>query len=119
MEPSQIVDAARLEGTFYDDLVGLGQRAFPDLPEGEQVEKVAGFVLRYEQMWHDMRCAYYSSPYSLFLKHENGQPNPNIVPVDYLKVFGAFMKRWAARQHEGSPDGDWYKMQDEFSRLVN
>ncbi len=112
-----IVNAALRDDSIRADLLGLGTRAFPGLAEEEQLRRTARYVLLDEQMWHDMGAAWYSG-HDPFLKHRNGQPNPKLTAADYILILRGFMRRWAVTMHTGSPELDWYKMQDGMARSV-
>ena len=125
MDAKSLVEAARREDGYYSDLLGLGSRAFPGLSLDAQVERAAEFVVRYEQIWHDVgnqdllvQRAPFEGRQPLYLDAEHRQRNPNIPPSDYLLVLKEFMRRWAARKYEPSPQENWYRMQDEFASTI-
>ena len=73
---------------FYDDLVGLGKRAFPEKPLDEQLDEIADLILSYQQMWHqvgnqDLERQDKKFRYPLF-RPEHITPNENL--DDYISA---------------------------------
>ena len=124
MRTEEIIQSARTHG-YYEDLMGLGSRAFPGVRHDVQAYMAARFVLRYEQMWHEVgnqdpvsQAYMFNGIHPLFSSPTHAQINLNLTPLDYLFTFKEFMRKWAARKHEISPQENWYMMQDEFALLV-
>jgi hypothetical protein len=119
-----ILSTADKEGVL-PDLEGLASRMPVGISMDEKLHRVAEFILKYEQMWHDVGNAdpfrqfsgfKYKEP--LFLDSSHDERNLNLKASDYLNVLKEYMRRWAARKHEGSPTENWYKMQEEFSKHI-
>jgi hypothetical protein len=108
----------------YEDILSLAKRVLPNESEERSMSIIANFILNYEQMWHDVKCA---DPFqkgksiytgSLYLNKEHTVKNQFIHPLDYLRVFKEFTKNLAARKNEKSPEECWYKAQDELAELI-
>jgi hypothetical protein len=119
-----ILTAAEKEGVL-PDLEGLASRMSVGGSMDERMYRVAEFVLKYDQMWHDVGNADPSAQFlafrdtqPLYLDSGHRQKNPNLTASDYLNVLKAYMRRWAARKDEGSPAEDWYRMQAEFAKQI-
>ena len=87
---------------------------------------LAGFILKYEQMWQDVgntdpftQAPQFKGIRSLYSGPKHLKINPNLTATDYLYTFKEFMRIWAARKHEGSPEKDWERMQMEFAEYIN
>ncbi|MBI2558060.1 hypothetical protein HYW20_01950 [Candidatus Woesearchaeota archaeon] len=117
-----IIVTAEKEG-YMPDLRGLASRSHHSSYDmSVRIFEISRFISGYEQMWHDVRNAdfeqrppEFSGRQPLYLDARRTQKNPNVSASDYLYTLKEFMRRWAARKHEGSPEKDWDRMQKEFA----
>jgi len=107
---------------YYADLLGLGRRTFPCLPDEQQVSKAAGFVLSYHEMWHcvDNQDPVHQAPefrgrQPLYLDPDFNDRNPRVTALDYLVVFKEYMRRRAFGRGMESCDAEWFAAQDELA----
>ncbi len=87
-------------------IAGIGKRN-PMIDRLQEVidaeEKVINFIKDSKEIWEDTnRVRLYASA---SLK-------------DYLISFKEYERLWASRKNEGTPEKDWYKMQDELVKYI-
>ncbi|MBI2108292.1 hypothetical protein HYT54_04140 [Candidatus Woesearchaeota archaeon] len=115
-----IIRTASREG-YMADFNGLIQRMpAPALYHSGNI-RIAQFMLERDNMWHDAGNAdslrqspAFRGRQALYLDNGHEVRNPNLSASDYLFTFKEYMRVWAARKHEGSPEKDWAKMQQEL-----
>ncbi len=120
----EIIITAEREG-YLSDLKGLAQRAYFGLPSEERLLQVVNFIIKYHQMWQEVgnedpfrQANTFRSRQPLYQDLEHTQDNLQITALDYLSTLKEYMKLWAARKQENSPEANWYKMLDEFAGIM-
>lgn len=132
-----LVDVAQRNGTFYDDLVGLGRRIArnkgADVANSESFAEIAAYaVLDYHQMWHSVGNAYDTNQskhwraqqiHSLYgsCDPQDDNPhslNPTLIALDYLLTLNAHMRLEASQKNTHNAEQDWYVMQDTLAERL-
>ena len=121
----EIMSASISNQDLFRDISGLARRLTFKGNILDKSRKVAYFIFKYKQMWHevgnqdpDRQSPQFNGWQPLYLDGEHKNKNPDLIAEDYLYTFKEFMKIWAARKNEGSPEKNWHKMQDELSGYI-
>ncbi|MDO8467653.1 MAG: hypothetical protein Q7S56_01745 [Nanoarchaeota archaeon] len=120
----ELLSTAVNEG-YMPDIEGLAKKIDEPKLSIVGLDEVLKFIANYEPMWHEVgnqdlerQLETFKGKQPLYLDSEHTQRNPNLNHSDYLFVFKEFMKTWAARKNKGSPEENWYQMQEELADLI-
>ena len=110
----------------YDsDVKGLASYAYPGDTLDRRIIIVAQWILQNDNMWFEVhnadtfhQSATFRGRRPLYLNDNHTKRNPHLTASDYLFVFKEYMRLWAARKHEGSPEADWEAMLEELSNVI-